>query len=108
MAKNLPNTDVACPQCQTDGPHIWRMDIHSATNVTVLNCVTCDWEWSKDQSVKISGALVRFAAEAMYKHEGYSGLGEFVRDAVRRRCDEIFSNPWMSNKGRGSEEENSN
>ena len=60
------------------------MDIHSATNVTVLNCVTCDWEWSKDQSVKISGALVRFAAEAMYKHEGYSGLGEFVRDALRK------------------------
>jgi hypothetical protein len=41
--------------------------------------------------VKIPGNLVRLAAEAMFVHEGYSSLGEYVRDCVRRHSEFVFT-----------------
>jgi len=91
MAKNKPSLNVKCPQCQDEDWKVPRVDITAASNVTVLQCMVCDWEFAKDQSVKISGNLVRLAAEAMYIHEGYSSLGEYVRDCVRRHSEFVFT-----------------
>ena len=90
MPKNLATTDAQCPQCGDDGEKLPRMDVRAASNVTVLRCLTCEWEFAKDQSVKIPGNLVRHAAEAMHIHEGYSSLGEYVRDCIRRMNEVIF------------------
>ena len=73
-----------CPQCDRINEKLVRLDLRAAGNVTVLQCLDCDWEFAKNQSVKIPGNLVRHAAEAMNIHEGYSSLGEYVRDCVRR------------------------
>jgi len=91
MAKKKPSLNVKCPQCQDEDLKLPRVDITAASNVTVLQCMVCDWEFAKDQSVKISGNLVRLAAEAMYVHEGYSSLGEYVRDCVRRHSEFVFT-----------------
>jgi cytochrome c-type biogenesis protein CcmH/NrfF len=91
MAKKKPSLNVKCPQCQDEDLKLPRVDITAASNVTVLQCMVCDWEFAKDQSVKISGNLVRLAAEAMYIHEGYSSLGEYVRDCVRRHSEFVFT-----------------
>ena len=90
MAKNIPSMEAMCPQCQDTDMKIPRVDITAASNVTVLKCMSCDWEFAKDQSVKIPGNLVRLAAEAMFVHEGYSSLGEYVRDCVRRHSEFVF------------------
>ena len=90
MPKKLATTDAICPQCGEDGEKLPRLDVRAASNVTVLQCLTCEWEFAKDQSVKIPGNLVRHAAEAMYIHEGYSSLGEYVRDCIRRLNEVIF------------------
>ena len=73
-----------CPQCDRINEKLVRLDLRAAGNVTVLQCLDCDWEFAKNQSVKIPGNLVRHAAEAMSIHEGYSSLAEYVRDCVRR------------------------
>jgi hypothetical protein len=90
MAKREPIMDPPCPQCEDEEMKIPRVDIRAASNVTVLQCLSCDWEFAKDQSVKIPGNLVRLAAEAMYTHEGYSSLGEYVRDCIRRQSEYVF------------------
>jgi len=84
MPKNTPNLAVPCPVCEDEDLKLPNFELKAASTVTVLQCLTCDWEFSKDQSVKIPGNLVRHAAEAMNIHEGYSSLGEYVRDCVRR------------------------
>ena len=90
MPKNLATIDAECPQCGDDDEKLPRFDLRAASNVTVLQCLTCDWEFAKDQSVKIPGNLVRHAAEAMNIHEGYSSLGEYVRDCIRRMNESIL------------------
>jgi len=90
MAKNKTILGSQCPQCEDVNEKIWRPDIKAAANVTVLVCHHCEWEFAKDQSVKIPGNLVRHAAEAMYIHEGYSSLGEYVRDCIRRMNENIL------------------
>jgi len=83
MPKNTPTLDVKCPQCGDENEKMLRTDLRAAASITVLVC-GCEWEFSKNQSVKIPGNLVRHAAEAMNVHEGFSSLGEYVRDCVRR------------------------
>ena len=83
MPKNTPTLDVKCPQCGDENEKMLRTDLRAAASITVLVC-ECEWEFSKNQSVKIPGNLVRHAAEAMNVHEGFSSLGEYVRDCVRR------------------------
>ena len=89
MAKNEAKTDAKCPQCGDENEKIWRLDIKAASNVTLLVC-DCEHEFAKDQSVKLPGNLVSLAAEAMYMRDGYSSLGEFVRDSVRRHSEFIM------------------
>ena len=79
-----------CPQCGEEGGMIPNVELRAAGNVTVMECYACEWEFAKDQSVKISGNLVRLAALAMNHHEGYSSLGDFVRDSVRRHSEGII------------------
>jgi len=69
---------------------MWNVELKASANVTVLNCHVCEWEFAKDQSVKVPGNLVRQAAVAMNLHEGYSSLGEYVRDCVRRMNENII------------------
>jgi hypothetical protein len=95
MAKNIAELNAKCPQCTSKETMIPRVDIKAASNVTVLQCIDCDWEFAKDQSVKIHGNLVRQAAEAMYLAEGYSSLGEYVRDCVRRRNEHINASTFI-------------
>jgi hypothetical protein len=90
MAKKEASLEAKCPQCEHEGMMIPRFDLKAASNVTVLQCDICDWEFAKDQSVKIPGNLVRHAAEAMNIHEGYSSLGEYVRDCIRRMNETIL------------------
>lgn len=90
MAKKIADWNAKCPQCTDEGFMVPRTDLKAASSITVLICNTCEWEFAKDQSVKIHGNLVRNAAEAMNIHEGYSGLGEYVRDCIRRRNEEIM------------------
>ena len=84
MAKKEATLTAICPQCEWEGEMIPNLELKAASNVTVLQCFTCEWEFAKDQSVKIPGNLVLQASRAMNIHEGYSSLGEYVRDAVRR------------------------
>ena len=90
MAKKVADWNAKCPQCTDEGHMVPRIDLKAASSITVLICNTCEWEFAKDQSVKIHGNLVRNAAKAMNIHEGYSGLGEYVRDCIRRRNEEIM------------------
>ena len=53
MAKNIVELNAKCPQCTSKETMIPRVDIKAASNVTVLQCIDCDWEFAKDQSVKI-------------------------------------------------------
>ena len=79
-----------CPQCKSAS-----LDAHAgiqlATKLTVEFCGQCGYVGSADQSVKIPSQIVRLSAEAMFKHQGYSGFSDFVRDCIRRRCEEIFN-----------------
>jgi transcription elongation factor Elf1 len=90
MAKNTVSSKSTCPQCGEQSEMIWDLELKASSNITVLNCHVCDWEFAKDQSVKIPGNLVRQAAVAMNIHEGYSSLGEYVRDCVRRMNEQMI------------------
>ena len=58
MAKNIVELNAKCPQCTSKETMIPRVDIKAASNVTVLQCIDCDWEFAKDQSVKIHGNFI--------------------------------------------------
>ena len=99
MAKNEPELKNKCPRCGFEGTFEVDVDLKLASNVTVLECVNpevdddgdriCDYRFAKDQSVKLSGSLVREAANCMLSEGGYSSLGEFVRECIRERVSEV-------------------
>lgn len=71
---------------------ILDLDLKVSTNITVLECPDeddCGHRFAKDQSVKLSGALVKEVADAMEIVGGYSSLGDFVRECVRARTQHI-------------------
>ena len=84
-----------CPNCKTDSldSHI---GMQLSTKLTVEFCTQCGYVGSTDQSVKIPSQIVRLSAEAMFRHQGYAGFSDFVRDCIRRRCEEII-NSGMDN-----------
>ena len=99
MAKNEPELKTNCPRCGHMGKMEIDRDMKLASNVTVLECVNpeldedgdriCEYRFAKDQSVKLSGSLVREAAHCMLVEGGYSSLGEFVRECIRERVGEV-------------------
>ena len=91
MAQKEPELDIPCPRCGRKAKMVPDLDLKASSNVTVLDCPDkdCDHRFAKDQSVKLSGSLVLEAALAMELQGGYSGLGEFVREAVRSRTQHI-------------------
>ena len=89
MARREPNLRGACPRCGKEGTMNQNADYRAAANISVMECPFCEWDFCKDQSVKIPGNLVKLAAYAMEQHEGFSSLGDYVRDCVRTRSKQI-------------------
>jgi len=102
MAKNTPDLNTICPRCKWEGEMKVDIDTKLASNVTVMECTNpeldedgdfiCDHRFAKPQSVKLPESLVVAAADGMFSVNGYSSLGEFVRECVRARVDQIENN----------------
>ena len=93
MAKNKAKL-TPCPKCDNEIGIAHHPEIYRSFKMALFICPECEHQWCKDQSVKLQGSLVEWASIAMLIHSGYSGLGDFVRDAVRRRAEEIYQNDY--------------
>ena len=90
-----PKLNNNCPHCK-NYPLDNHIGMQLSTKLTVEFCSQCGYVGSTDQSVKIPSQIVRLSAEAMFRHQGYAGFSDFVRDCIRRRCEEII-NSGMDN-----------
>ena len=86
-AKGSP--DKVCKYCgEEDELHIDRV-LMNDHGVLLQECAECGQEWSQDLSVRIPPVLHKRIALALRIDPGYSGASEFIRDAIRMKCEQI-------------------
>ena len=89
MRPTPADLDLTCPYC--DGENLeYDGGIRTDYNITISHCNDCSGEWCKDQTVKIPGVYVRRIVSSIRQHENYTGLSDFVRDAIRMKCDDVL------------------
>ncbi len=93
--KGIEDADISCPYCES-GEIEYDNQLREDFNITIQECQECGNEWCKEQSVKIPAVLVRQIAETLRVDPSFTGVSEFVRAAIRTKCEITANSPRVT------------
>jgi len=91
----VEDADLACPYCGSEDV-LYDNDLREDFNITIQECEDCGMEWCKEQSMKIPAILVRKIALSLRADPSYTGVSEFVRAAIRHKCELVSNSPSVA------------
>ena len=91
----VEDADLACPYCGEEDI-LYDNDLREDFNITIQECESCGMEWCKEQSMKIPAILVRKIARSLRADPSYTGVSEFVRAAIRHKCELVANSPSVA------------